>query len=281
MCREGRQQHLWHSRPAPRLRPAPVWRRPRADLRHPDRHGPTRTLPPSSLSVSSRSGRTGRRWHHRHRQARRRVLHRRHGDLEIAAVAGRKAQEFVQWATELRREEVPLSDLWIATKCGESDTTSGLASNPTVGNMFDKLDKQGTTCVWRDVGTDRCRDGVRRPCRHPRGRQKFLETWNRYNDMINLHKTSDLSDSQPTAGNIAVVSRPSKRRPSATSRRSAKSASTSTSSSRRRRRPRARVCTSWTRPRQPPRQHPPGRRRFALHIFTTGQGNIIGHPIMP
>ena len=60
-----------------------------------------------------------------------------HGDLEIAAVAGRKAQEFVQWATELQREEVPLSDLWIATKCGESDTTSGLGSNPTVGNMFD------------------------------------------------------------------------------------------------------------------------------------------------
>ena len=63
-----------------------------------------------------------------------------HGDLEIAEVAGRKAQEFVQWATELQREEVPLSELWIATKCGESDTTSGLASNPTVGNMFDKLD---------------------------------------------------------------------------------------------------------------------------------------------
>ena len=35
------------------------------------------------------------------------------------------------WASEKQREECPLSDLWISVKCGESDTTSGLASNPT------------------------------------------------------------------------------------------------------------------------------------------------------
>ena len=32
-----------------------------------------------------------------------------------------------------------MSDLWISVKCGESDTTSGLAANPTVGNLMDKL----------------------------------------------------------------------------------------------------------------------------------------------
>ena len=48
-------------------------------------------------------------------------------------------KEYVQWATELQREEWPLKELWVSTKCGESDTTSGCGSNPTVGNAFDKL----------------------------------------------------------------------------------------------------------------------------------------------
>ena len=59
------------------------------------------------------------------------------GDLSTVAEASRKAQEFVQWATELQREECPISDLWISVKCGESDTTSGLGSNPAVGNLMD------------------------------------------------------------------------------------------------------------------------------------------------
>ena len=47
------------------------------------------------------------------------------------------------WASEKQREECPLSDLWISVKCGESDTTSGLAANPTVGNLMDKLEPLG------------------------------------------------------------------------------------------------------------------------------------------
>ena len=67
-----------------------------------------------------------------------------HGDLATIAAASRKAQELVQWATELQREDCDSAELWISCKCGESDTTSGLASNPTVGNLIDKLDPLGT-----------------------------------------------------------------------------------------------------------------------------------------
>ena len=35
------------------------------------------------------------------------------GDINTIAAAGRKAKEFVHWATELQREECPLEDLWI------------------------------------------------------------------------------------------------------------------------------------------------------------------------
>ena len=61
------------------------------------------------------------------------------GDFETIRQASWKAKEFVHWATELQKEEVPLTDIWVSTKCGESDTTTGLSSCPTVGNMYDKL----------------------------------------------------------------------------------------------------------------------------------------------
>ena len=57
------------------------------------------------------------------------------GDIITTMKASKKAQEFVQWASEKQRQECPLSDLWISVKCGESDTTSGLASNHAVGNL--------------------------------------------------------------------------------------------------------------------------------------------------
>src|SRR5499433_253506 len=65
------------------------------------------------------------------------------GDLMTVAKASRVAKDYLQWASELPREECPVSDLWVSTKCGESDTTTGLASCPTVGNMYDKLIPQG------------------------------------------------------------------------------------------------------------------------------------------
>jgi len=65
------------------------------------------------------------------------------GDIATVAAASRKAKEFVHQASAQVRVECDLEELWIAAKCGESDTTTGLASCPTVGNMYDKLVPQG------------------------------------------------------------------------------------------------------------------------------------------
>ena len=40
-------------------------------------------------------------------------------------------------------------------------------------------------------------------CANDKVREQFMFMFNRYQDVINRHKTSDLSDSQPTKGNIA------------------------------------------------------------------------------
>jgi (2R)-sulfolactate sulfo-lyase subunit beta len=127
-----------------------------------------------------------------------------HGDHETIRFASQKAREFLQWASELRREERPLKDLWVSTKCGESDTTSGLGANPTVGNAFDKLYPRGVTLVFGE--TTELTGGehlVAARCRNDAVRKKFQFVFDRYQEVINRHKTSDLSESQPTKGNIA------------------------------------------------------------------------------
>ena len=70
-----------------------------------------------------------------------------HGDIATIAKASYKAKEFLQWASELEREQCAIEDLWVSTKCGESDTTTGLASCPTVGNMYDKLIPRASTAA--------------------------------------------------------------------------------------------------------------------------------------
>ncbi len=127
-----------------------------------------------------------------------------HGDMETIRRASKAAKDYMQWASELRREERPLQDLWVSTKCGESDTTSGIGANPCVGNAFDKLYEHGVTLVFGE--TTELTGGeqlVASRCRTPAVRDKFMFMFNRYQEVVNRHKTSDLMDSQPTKGNIA------------------------------------------------------------------------------
>jgi (2R)-sulfolactate sulfo-lyase subunit beta len=126
-----------------------------------------------------------------------------HGDHDTIMRASKAAKEFVQWAGEQRREERPLKELWVSTKCGESDTTSGCGSNPTVGNAFDKLYPRGVTlCFGETTELTGGEHLVAARCRNDEVRKKFQFMFDRYQEIIERHKTSDLSDSQPTKGNI-------------------------------------------------------------------------------
>ncbi|MEE3503626.1 UxaA family hydrolase [Acidiphilium acidophilum] len=127
-----------------------------------------------------------------------------HGDINTIAAASRKAKELVQWASELPREPIEVKDLWISTKCGESDTTTGLASCPTVGNMYDKWIPKGVYGVFGETSEI---TGAEHLCKvravSPEIGEKWFTMWKAYqDDVIEAHKTDDLSDSQPTKGNI-------------------------------------------------------------------------------
>ena len=205
------------------------------------------------------------------------------GDLKTVAKASRKAQEYVQWATELQREECPLSDLWISVKCGESDTTSGLGSNPTVGNLMDKLDPLGVHLCFGETSE---LTGAEQVCSNrastPEAKEKFLNTWNEYNNFILENKTSDLSESQPTKGNIAGGLTTIEEKAFGNLQKIGKTTN----------------FIDVLEPAEEPTKGPglyfmdtssaaaecvtlQAAAGFTVHLFPTGQGNVIGNPIEP
>ena len=128
-----------------------------------------------------------------------------HGDIAIIAKASYKAKEFVQWASELEREECGIDDLWVSTKCGESDTTTGLSSCPTVGNMYDKLIPKGIYGCFGETSEITGAEHIAKSrAINAKIGEKWMKVFQAYQDeVIEAHKVDDLSDSQPTKGNIA------------------------------------------------------------------------------
>jgi len=127
-----------------------------------------------------------------------------YGDHETIKRASKVAKEYSQWASEKQREACPISELWVSTKCGESDTTSGCGANPTVGNAFDKLHPLGNYLCFGETSEITGGESiVAARCANDKVRDQFMFMFNRYQDMINRWKTDDLSESQPTKGNIA------------------------------------------------------------------------------
>jgi (2R)-sulfolactate sulfo-lyase subunit beta len=206
------------------------------------------------------------------------------GDLKTIMDASRAAKDFVHWATERQREECSISDLWISTKCGESDTTTGLGSCPTVGNMYDKLMPLG---IYGCFGETSELTGAEHLCEaraaNPEAAKKFKATWQAYmDDVIEPFKTSDLSESQPTKGNIegGLTTIEEKAlgnlekigrecsyidvlEPAEAPAKGAGLYFMDTSSA-------AAECVTLM-----------GAAGYAVHTFPTGQGNVIGNPIVP
>ncbi|MCG8639520.1 MAG: UxaA family hydrolase [Desulfobacterales bacterium] len=206
----------------------------------------------------------------------------RHGDIKTVEMASWKAKEYLHWASELKREPCDLSEIWVSTKCGESDTTSGLASNPTVGNAFDKLVEMGATCSFGE--TSEITGGetiVKERAATPEAGQQFMDLFDRYAAMIDRNKTDDLSGSQPTKGNIAGGLTTIEEKALGNIQKIGKKCRyvgaldkaisptgpglwymDSSSAA-------AEAVTLWA------------AAGFVAHLFPTGQGNIIGNPIEP
>jgi len=207
-----------------------------------------------------------------------------HGDIATIAAASHKAKEFVHMKSGLLREECDISELWVATKCGESDTTSGLAACPAVGNMYDKWIPKG---IYGCFGETTEITGGEHLCKEraisPEIGEKFMATWQAYQDeVVEPYKTSDLSDSQPTKGNIAGGLTTIEEKALGNLQKIGKEVK----------------YIDVLGPAEAPKSGPglyfmdtssaaaecntiQAAAGYVVHCFPTGQGNIIGNPIMP
>src|SRR5438270_2657294 len=206
------------------------------------------------------------------------------GDIATIAKASRVGKEFVQSASEYRREDCDISELWVSAKCGESDTTTGLASCPTVGNMYDKLIPKGIYGVFGETSEiTGAEDLCKARAATPEIGEKWYRVWKSYqDDVIERHKTNDLSESQPTKGNIAgglttieekalgnleKIGRECRYidvlAPAEAPAKGPGLYFMDTSSA-------AAECVTLM-----------AAAGYAVHCFPTGQGNIIGNPILP
>ncbi len=73
------------------------------------------------------------------------------GTVNAINKAVKAARKFVQEASLIKKEEIPLSELFIGLECGGSDATSGLAANPVVGKVSDMVVDNGGSAVMSET----------------------------------------------------------------------------------------------------------------------------------
>lgn len=207
-----------------------------------------------------------------------------YGDLKTIERASRKALEFVQEASEKQRTEVDISSIVMSIKCGESDTTSGLASNPAVGVVVDKMVDQGATVMFGETSElTGAEDIVAEKMANYELREKFLKIFKEYTEVIEREGV-DLLGSQPTQGNIkgglstieekalGNIQKLGHRKVNCVldyldqlpkERKEGTLCFVNTSSAA------AEAITLFA------------AKGSVIHLFTTGQGNVVGHPIIP
>lgn len=204
----------------------------------------------------------------------------RTGDLLTIAKAARKAKEFVHYATELPRVPVDWHEILVSTKCGESDTTSGLASNPTVGRVFDRMESVGSTLIFGETTeVTGAEDIIMERCLTPEIASQFKAAFDDYQDLVTSQGVN-LMGSQPTEGNIrgGLTTIEEKALGNIEKMGNCK-------------------VVGYLEPAVEPVK--PGLHFMdsssaaaemvtlccaagaTLHLFTTGQGNIVGNPVLP
>ena len=127
------------------------------------------------------------------------VIQEEHGTLKTIEKAVRYAREMAQEASLLRKEEFPISELILGTECGGSDPTSGLAANPLIGELSDKLVDLGATSILSEttefIGAEHIL--ARRAVK-----EKILHIVHRYENSLKL-VGEEVREGNPSPGNIA------------------------------------------------------------------------------
>lgn len=131
------------------------------------------------------------------------IIQEEGGTLKTIEKAVRYAKEMMQEASMLQKEEFPMSELIIGTECGGSDTTSGLASNPAIGNLSDKIVELGGTSILSEttefIGGEHI---LAKRAKNEQVKERIYEIIDRYEE--SLERVGEkVRDGNPSPGNKA------------------------------------------------------------------------------
>lgn len=125
------------------------------------------------------------------------------GDFRTIERAARVAAQFLQDDSEKQREPVEPGEIMMSIKCGESDTTSGLGSCPTTAEAVDRWVDAGGTVLFGETSELTGGEGlIADRCINDEIRKRFQQIYDDYIGMIE-RTGANLLGSQPTQGNIA------------------------------------------------------------------------------
>jgi (2R)-sulfolactate sulfo-lyase subunit beta len=204
----------------------------------------------------------------------------RFGDINIIAAGAREAAKLVQDASEIQRVPVERHEVMLSIKCGESDTTSGLGACPTTSEAVDRtVAANGTVLFGETTELTGGEHLIAARCVDDKVREKFQAFYDDYIQMV-VAQGVDLLGSQPTQGNIrgglstieekamgniaktgSVPVVDALEPAEAPTRQGLNFMDTSSA---------AAECITLM-----------AAAGAVIHIFPTGQGNVIGNPIEP
>ncbi len=125
------------------------------------------------------------------------------GTLKTIEKAVRAARDMAAEAGMQQKELFDISELFMGIECGGSDATSGIASNPAVGELSDLLVDLGATTMMSEsiewIGGEHV---VAKRAATPRIHNEIIEVCRAYEDHL-LAAGQDCRAGQPTPGNKA------------------------------------------------------------------------------
>ncbi|MEM3193233.1 MAG: UxaA family hydrolase [Candidatus Parvarchaeota archaeon] len=115
-----------------------------------------------------------------------------------------KVRDMIHSALQSRRKETDASNLSIGLKCGASDFSSGLASNPLVGKVSDWIVGIGGTSIIGEVpefiGAEHL---YAERAMTPEIREEILKTVKNFEKKLKEEANADFRKAQPAPGNIS------------------------------------------------------------------------------
>lgn len=125
------------------------------------------------------------------------------GSLHAAIAGARLAGELMRKASTVPREWLPLGEIVVGLKCGGSDTTSGIAANPVIGVVTDRVAAAAGTVLFSEqselIGAE---NAIAERTATPAAARAVLAAISRMEELAFRHGI-DVRGINPTPDNIA------------------------------------------------------------------------------